>query len=173
MYRRSIVTLATLTLLTVPTSAVACERDPISFRLPGETEAQAFERANRIDADRWVAGLYNREATDFANATHVYLARVISKTRSPRSTVVTPLEALKGERKNGTQTLIDDGGPGLCDDRGDGFGAQADTDALVVVFEGLPTSPERPRGVDSLRVNDIRTPPLLYKLMGRYGPKYE
>jgi hypothetical protein len=182
MYRRSFATFATCALFALPTAALACERDPrFSFKLPGETEAQAQDRTNRIEADEEVVRHRRRETYNLKNATEVYLARVISQTPaklspgkwSGRSTVVRPLKALSGELKTQDRSLVDDGGLGLCDDRGDGYGAFADSGDFVVVFEGLPITTERPRGTDSLKVNDIRSEALLDNLSALYGPKYQ
>ena len=160
------------------TSAMACERDPFAFKLPGETDAEAQARTSRIADDQFIANRFNREAHNLDKATYAYLARVVSRNRStnapdkwtPPSTIVRPLAMLKGASQRLDRILVD-GGSGLCDDRGDGFGAHASEGTLVVVFEGLPITAERPRGIDSLLADDIRTVPMLSALMGLYGPE--
>lgn len=172
-------TLACSAIALVATPAAACEQDPIYFKLPNETDLQAQDRAERIRIDRAIARSYDRETNDLENATSIYLARVVSRAlpalsdgvRLPATTLVRPVKTFKGSTKSADRSLIDDGGTGLCEDRGDGSGAYADANRLVMVFEGLPETEARPRGIDSFVVEELRTKPLLYWLMGIYGPE--
>ena len=59
------------------------------------------------------------------------------------------------------QKLTGEGAGGWCTDRGDGMASFEDKGTLVVIFEGLPITKERPRGIDSLSAMDIRTVDLL------------
>lgn len=164
-------------LLTAP--AQACELDPFLFQLPGETEAEAQERSDKILADHAVTRQYNRERDAFEKATLIYLARVASRTsghfdpgQDGPSTRVHPLKSLKGSLPSNDRTLIYEVQPGACTDFGDGQGTISPVGTLVVVFEGLPKNRERPRGVDSFRAASIRTIPLLDLLRG-YGKDLE
>jgi hypothetical protein len=146
--------------------------------LPGETVEQANERSERVRTDRSIVHDYERETYDYENATRIYLARVISRTsgswseQTLPSTKVRPMHALKGQLPSGDQTLTDEAQSGMCSDVGDGRGAWSQVDDLVVVFEGLPKSEYRPRGVDSFRAQNIRTVELLDRLRD-YGKDLE
>ena len=52
----------------------------------------------------------------------------------------------------------------MCTDIGDGFGAFSNVGTLVVVFEGVRKTEERPRGIDSFQAKAIRIIPLLDEL---------
>ena len=154
--------------------ALACERDPFLFQLPGETEADANERSDNVRAAFRAIEHANRESYAVQNSTLIYLARVVLKTpgrstsaeRNLPSTRVRPLASLKGTFASADRTLTDEAASGMCTDIGDGQGALSGVGKLVVVFEGLPKTSERPRGIDSFEAGSIRTVPLLDWLRG-------
>ena len=123
-------------------------------------------------ADHETVRLYNRELATFQNATTIYLGRVVARTRgsyiagnvTDPSTTVRPIAPLKGAPASDDRVLTGEAAGGLCTDRGDGLGAFADNGDLVVVFEGLPKSDDRPRGIDSFQAKAIRTISLLDEL---------
>jgi hypothetical protein len=155
----------------VPATVRACEYDPFLFQLPGETLADAEQRSGGIRADHQIVSRYNRERAAFDNAKNVYLGRITAL--GPRgsadrdlvdpSATVRVIAALRGEPPK-ERKLTGQAAGGLCWDRGDGLGAFAKVGDLVVVFEGLPVSEDRPRGIDSLPAKAIRTVPLLDEL---------
>jgi len=156
-----------------PSQAWACEIDPFIFQLPGETVAVAQERSERAIADNATVTLYDRELAGFETATTIYLARVVAKTRgnytpghvTDPSATVRPIVALKGSSfSGGDRKLTGEGAGGLCTDRGDGLGVFAEIGELIVVYEGVPKTADRPRGIDSFRASAIRTGPLLDEL---------
>jgi hypothetical protein len=155
-----------------PSHAWACEIDPFLFQLPGETQADAQARSDGTVADHETVRLYNRELASFENATTIYLGRVVARTRgsyvpgnaTDPSTTVRPIASIKGAPASDDRILAGEAAGGLCIDRGDGLGAFADNGDLVVVFEGLPKSIDRPKGIDSLPAKAIRTIPLLHEL---------
>lgn len=161
---------AALGLLSWP--ALACEIDPFLFQLPGETESDAHERSDQMIDDHEVVSLYNRELSNFENAKTVYLARVVQRQpgsyTSGRVTLpssrVHPIVSLKGAMPPEDRTLTGEGAGGMCTDVGDGFGAFSEVGSLVVVFEGVPKTFIRPRGLDSFQAKAIRTIPLLDEL---------
>jgi hypothetical protein len=148
--------------------AVACEWDPFLFQLPDETVAQANERSRNIHPDLETVSHFNRETRDYETASTIYLARVISRQedrdRYELSANVRPLHALKGSLPTHDRTQTAHAAGGLCTDRGDGTGAFSKAGDLVVVFENVPTSEDRPRGIDSFSAMEIRTVDLLDKL---------
>jgi hypothetical protein len=159
--------------LMVSQPALGCEYDPFLFQLPGETDQVAQARSERIAADASVLRHFDREKYDFEHAASIFLARVTAKAPARDaagklelpSTTVRPLTALKGSLPTSVMTLTDDAtGGGMCTDFGDGHGAWSKVSDLVVVFAGLPKTRDRPRGVDSFDVSDIRTVELLDKL---------
>jgi hypothetical protein len=160
--------------------AAACEKDPFIFQLPGESVADAHERSDRVSEVLSVVEEYERETYDFKNAPIVYLARVTSKTegnasdgvRDLPSTRVQPIAPLKGDLPSRGTTLTDQAASGMCTDVGDGEGSWAEVGKLVVVFEGLPKSQHRPRGVDSFSASPIRTVALL-DLLRAHGKDLE
>ena len=179
---RHIVPAATLAAVFINNPARACERDPYEFRLPEETEAQAKAREKTTAYEQRLGLRFAREARAFEMASDVYVARVVrqfpsgvvaGKWMPPRATIK-PIKALKGTFKPGERELIIEADAGIaCEDRGDGYAAYATVGTTVVVFEGLPVSQARPRGIDSLPASDIRTVPLLLVLMDLYGPQLQ
>ena len=165
--RKSVVVAATLGLASGP--SWACELDPFLFQLPGETEADAHERSDRIIDDHQVVQLYKREISDFESAKSIYLARVIERSHT---TKLHPIAALKGSLPPVDQTLTGMGAGGTCTDTGDGLGTFSAVGSLIVVFEGVPKTHERPRGIDSFPAKAIRTIPLLDQLR-RHGKDLE
>jgi hypothetical protein len=163
-----------------PVRAAACEKDPFIFQLPGESEADAHERSDRVRKDLSVVESYERESYDFKNASRIYLARVVSRTSGSfdgnvkilPSTRVHAIAALKGDLPSTERILTDQGESGMCTDVGDGEGSWTEVNKLVVVFEGLPKSEYRPRGMDSFGASSIRTVPLL-DLMRVHGKDLE
>ena len=155
----------------VPATARACEYDPFLFQLPEETLSDAEQRSDGTITDHKIVSRYNREAAAFDKAKAVYLSRVTAL--SPRgsaagslddpSVTVSLVAALKGEPPK-KRKLTGQAAGGLRWDRGDGLGAFAKAGNWVVVFEGLPVSQDRPRGIDSLPAKAIRTVPLLDQL---------
>ena len=158
--------------LMTPLPAWACERDPILFRLEGETLLDAQQRAKGVDHDHRIKQAIDREESAWALADVVYLGTVteaqLSKSSPGRyeqpSTVVKPLISLKGTLPKSARRLTGEPAGGLCQDRGDGFAAFAAKGQLVVVFEGLAVSEDRPRGIDSLDAVDVRSMPVLNAL---------
>ena len=165
-------------LTSLPVSA--CEQDPFLFQLRGETEADAQERSDKGSEDRSVVEHYQRETDDFEKAIRVYLAKVISRTHGRYepgnvvlpSTKVRPVTAMKGSLPSEDRILTDEAASGMCSDLGDGEGAFANADDLLIVFEGLPITLERPRGIDSFHARHIRTIPLLDE-MRKHGRDLE
>ncbi|GAA4028863.1 hypothetical protein GCM10022281_04940 [Sphingomonas rosea] len=157
--------------LFVPANAMACEYDPFLFRLPGETVADAEQRSEAIMSEDKIVRRYNREAAAFDNASKVYLGRVTSvgpggQERwglSDQFVTIRLVASLKGEAPK-QQRLAGEKAGSLCKDRGDGLGAFSKVGDLIVVFEGLARSDERPRGIDSIPAKLIRTVPLLDEL---------
>ena len=80
MYIRMTVVLAAVVAGLQCGPAQACETDPFLFQLPGETEAMARERSDKIRTDHAIARQYNREKDAFESATLIYLARMNSRT---------------------------------------------------------------------------------------------
>jgi hypothetical protein len=148
--------------------ACACEWDPFLFQLPGETVEQASERSKKIHPDLEIVHHFHRETQDYETASVIYLARVISRKDDDRryetSAIVRPLHSLKGALPTRDRTLTGQAAGGLCTDRGDGTGAFGTAGDLVVVFENVPRSENRPRGVDSFPAMEIRSIDLLDKL---------
>jgi len=161
--RSSLIVFAAL--LIVPGTAIACERDSPTARLPGYSDEKAEERSNKLWSDWDVIGHYQRTRELMGEASAYYLGRVI-KTESEASRArsvafVEPLRALKGKMPVGTQTLegfMPDscGGP-----NGDGFGAYAVKEDLIIVFLGVSKLPNRPNGIGSVKVEDVRNLDLL------------
>lgn len=174
MHLREVAVFAAMALGLVSGPARACEFDPFLFQLPGETEAKAHERSDKILADNAVKRHFDRESYDFEKSALIYLARVFSRTAGNfasgvlPSTRVRPMASLKGTLPPDDQTLTDEAQSGMCTDIGDGHGARSYIGELVVVFEGLPKTGERPRGIDSFQVGSIRTFELLDRLR-EYG----
>lgn len=152
--------------------ARACEVDPFLFQLPGETLADAQERSAQTWADHKTVQLYNRELASAENATTIYVGRIVAQRQgsyvpgklTDPSTTVRPILSLRGKPSSGDRVLTGERAGGLCSDRGDGFAAFANVNDLVVVFEGLPRSVDRPRGIDSFGAKAIRTVPMLDEL---------
>ena len=84
---------------------------------------------------------------------------------------VQPLRAIKGALPLTRRTLIDESWSGECSDRGDGLGSYGKIGNLVIVFEGLPTSTNRPKGIDSLPATDVRSSELLEALASFVEPQ--
>ena len=152
--------------------AWACEIDPFLFQLPGETETDAHERSDKTIADHETVRHYNRQRSNFENAATIYLARVTARTRGnyvPGSVTfpsaqVQPLIPLKGPLPSHARTLTGEPAGGMCTDIGDGFGAFSNVGTLVVVFEGVRKTEERPRGIDSFQAKAIRIIPRVDEL---------
>jgi hypothetical protein len=94
-------------------------------------------------------------------ASNIYLARVTTTKREDgmlmrTETVVEPLRGLKGKMPGRPQMLV---GfiPSSCGRaNGDGDGVYTKEGELIVVFEGVSKHQQRPRGIDSVRVIDVR-----------------
>lgn len=148
---------------------LACETDPFLFQLEGESKEDAKARSEAVGASFNIVGHYNRETYAFEKAERIYLAKIVSRLDGKvtedkwtlPSTEVEPLKALKGGLPTKRIRLEGEGAGGMCSDVGDGTGAFASTGSLVVVFEGVPKSEYRPRGIDSFTTAEIRTIPLL------------
>lgn len=155
---------------------LACETEPDLVRLPGET-ADAFEaRLEKTHADQWVIRRYLRESKARENASTIYVARVVASNRGkatpnkapalPRVTVQ-PLHSIRGSLPPVRKTLAHTNWAS-CGNYGDGDAAWASVGEIVLVFEGLPRSEQRPNGIDSLLASDLRTFELLDPLY-QYG----
>ena len=82
------------------------------------------------------------------------------------------IAALKGDLPKTRRVLTDEAQAGMCTDVGDGEGSLTAINKLVVVFEGLPKSEHRPRGIDSFRASSVRSVPVL-DLMRAHGKDLE
>ena len=163
-------------------TASACERDPYEFKLPEETGAQAKAREKKTSDEQRVGVLFDREMRAFETATSIYVGQVVRQSPagsvagkwSPPRTVIRLAKAVKGTPNLRERELISEADAGgWCEDRGDGYAAYAPVGTTVVVFEGLPVTQRRPRGIDSLMASQIRTAPLLLVLMSLYGPELQ
>ncbi|HUE79507.1 MAG TPA: hypothetical protein VMN38_07740 [Sphingomicrobium sp.] len=172
-------TLTTLTLvggLCLSSPANGCEYTDRLFQLPEETEAEARTRSEAIFREGFVIRHWARESFDIKNASTVYIGRVVANDRgqgtgSRPSSTVEPIEAIVGSLPSGRRKLAEALGHSCSnygDGYGDGEGSAAKVGSLVVVFEGLPKSQERPNGIDSLRATSIRNDDLLERLQ-RHG----
>lgn len=174
--KRTLFYAAVLSASLLARAAHACEYDIDLARLPGET-AEAFQaREERTYSDLEVIRSYTRETADFQQATKVYLGRVLSSNAGRFSdfsilptAVVRPLLAVKGNLPGEDQTLSDVLWTS-CGNHGDGDASRSTKDTLVYVFEGIPNSKIRPRGIDSLRAADVRSYELLTPLY-EFGQK--
>src|SRR5688572_1879496 len=162
------IALALITLAAAQT-ALACERDSGAARLPGESQAEFEERDREVFHDNSVIQRYLREQDALAKARTVYIARVVSTPSPTRpgsnivlpAATVHPVRPIKGALPRARRTLIDLSWSGECFDRGDGRASYGKIGSLVIVFEGLPTSTNRPNGIDSLLATDVRSSELL------------
>lgn len=169
MLKKSSSLVAFAALIFAPAPARACEFDPFLFQLEGETEADAKTRSEKIHESFRTVEHYEREQSDFEKAERVFLGKVVAQTPAHftpskstlPSTKVLPIFAFKGLKPVTERVLVDEAASGMCSDVGDGMGAWEDVGQLVVVFEGLPVTEYRPRGIDSFPVSAIRTVPLL------------
>lgn len=162
------------------TSALACEIEPWLFQLPGESEQDTRDRSDSILRDQRAVRQFAREDFNLKNAQAIYIARVLANNRGqgssarPASTIE-PISAVSGKLPTGPRTLRETKEQ-ACSSWGDGFGDGEGTGApvgtLVVVFEGLPKSEERPNGVDSLRATSVRHRELL-ELLTKYGKELD
>ena len=151
----------------VSVPGLACEEDPFLFQLAGESLAEAQLRSDNIRDGFSAVRTFHRQTSDYDLAQRVYLAKVVSRSSgsfSPRvqpSTTIQPIAALKGSLPTVPRTLTGTGAGGMCTDVGDGEGSWSEVGKPIVVFEGLPQSEYRPRGIDSFKAGSIRTVPLL------------
>jgi hypothetical protein len=164
-----------IALISTPGHVYACEKDPFLFLLPGETETDAVKRSEQIRSDFSIVERVDRESWAFEHAKTIYLSRILSRSLGELSsdsskwialpsTRIQPIHALKGQLPSTDETLTDEAESGMCTDIGDGHGSWSNENELVVVFVGLPKTQYRPRGIDSFKVSEIRTPELLDKL---------
>ena len=148
--------------------ARACTIDEYSFELPGEAASVSRRRGEEIARDHQILSRYQRESSAADLAQRIWLGEVVeARTRGNTGesmSRVRPLHSLKGELPPTERTLVDAGSATTCTDVGDGLAAVAPVRSYVVVFEGLPISRYRPRGIDSLPVSAIRTVGLLSRL---------
>ena len=159
-------------ILAAATPAFACEVDSGAARLPGESLEEFEQRDELTLRDRFIVRHHLREKHAFENARSVYIAEVVSRRETPLgstgirfpSVTVKPVSSIKGSLPNDLRTLTDQTTGGECTDIGDGKAAYGKVGSLVLVFEGLPRSAERPNGIDSLRATDVRTFELLQAL---------
>jgi hypothetical protein len=165
MFRRGLCTGIAIALGLAAHPSRACQYDPFLFQLRGETEDQARARSAEIFADFRVKERLDREQHDFHSAERIYLALVVpnrlADTAGFPSTRVRPLSSFKGALPTEELNLVDQTLAGICTDMGDGLGVKSAAGNLVVVFEGMPKTAYRPRGVDSFQVSSIRTVALL------------
>jgi hypothetical protein len=167
--RGSRCTLIAAAFIAASSSAHACEYDPFLFQLSGETVQEAQKRSDQIFSDYRIKQHFDREKIDFDSAALVYLGRVVSTGRTTSNagrkglpfTSVHPLTSFRGKLPKANEMLVDELEGGMCSDVGDGLGADRSVGDLVVVFEGVPKTEFRPRGVDSFQVSSIRTLELL------------
>lgn len=153
-------------------SAVACEIEPWLFQLPGETEDDTRGRSDQIMRDGSAVRHFLREDFDLKNAQVIYIARVISNNRGQGSgakptSIIEPIETISGKLPTTRRTLTEVEERGCSnwgDGDGDGQGTGVPAGELVIVFEGLPKSKERPNGIDSLRATSVRHVQLLEPL---------
>ena len=140
--------------------------DSPTARLPGYTDKQAEERALKLWSDWDVIRHYNRTENLLKEAGKIYLARVTKTKRDDdmlmrTETVIEPLRGIKGKMPSGPQTLV---GfiPSSCGAaNGDGDGVYTKEGELIVVFEGVSKQRQRPNGIDSVRIMDVRNIELL------------
>ena len=160
MAYRSVLAMFGIAMTAAMQPARACEYDSFLFQLPGETRAQAEARSKQLIADNRLIAEVDREKRDLHDASRIYLARVMAKL-SESSVDLKGLTSFKGGLPAINRSLVDQSEGGLCSDAGDGHGATGSVGDLVVVFEGLPKSIYRPRGIDSFPVASVRTAQLL------------
>ncbi len=162
------------------TPAHACGYVTWPFQLPGETEQGARERSAQILSDQRTNARIAREDFDLKNSLTIYIARVLSNNRAqgirirPKS-IVEPVEAISGRLPSIARTLIEvesNSCSNWGDGYGDGEGTAASVGSLVVIFEGLPKSANRPNGIDSLRATSVRRAELLERL-SKYGKEFD
>lgn len=153
-------------LIAASSEALGCERDAPTAMLPGFTEKQADERARQLWSD-WAAISHYRQTVIFSEeASRVYLARVTKVERDDGAllrtdTTVEPLRGIKGTLPTTLQTLtgfIPDSCGGA---NGDGDGVYSRTGDLIIVFEGVAKQRNRPNGITSVKVTDLRNVDLL------------
>lgn len=171
--------IACFAFISLSEAACACEIDPFLFQLPGETLSEARKRSESVISDLGVVATYERQRHAFERAKLIYLARVVATERGGvrpgqggRAANVTPLQAIKGLLPTQRRMLARENQPGACTDYGDGLGALSSSGELVLVFEGLPISRERRRGIDSFPASAIRFVPLL-DAMRKHGKDLE
>ena len=99
-----------------------------------------------------------------AEAPIIYLARVAEAQKDANyfnyAATVQPLKAIKG-RLPGVRTLRATAPTSCGISNGDGDGSYASVGELVVVFEGVRKKKDRPRGIDSVRMIEVRSGSLL------------
>jgi len=165
---------------TFGTPAIACEYVTWPFQLPGETEKDARERSEQILSDQLTNTHFRREEFDLKNAKTIYIARVVSNNREQDvrirpAAMIEAVEAIKGKLPTGTRSLAETEQHSCSnwgDGHGDGEGTAAPVGSLIIVFEGLPKSQDKPNGVDSLRATSIRSGALLDRL-SKYGKEFD
>jgi len=110
-------------------------------------------------------GHYERTAKLVEEASRTHLARVTKVERDGDNfrtrTTIQPLRAIKGEMPTGSQVLV-----GFLQDscggaNGDGDGVYTKEADLIIVFEGVSKRANRPNGIDSVRVVEVRNVDLL------------
>ena len=149
--------------------AFACERDPAPiFKLPGETEAGAISRDERIDADPELVNRVQSERHYVATAPRIYVGEVVSRLADERGSIVRPLRAYRGKLPHSSRSLVFVPASLCTGDISDGEGWRGKPGELVVIFEGVGRTMWRPNGVDSLLATSIRSPELL-RWIQRFG----
>jgi hypothetical protein len=153
--------LAAIGLCASPTWACESDLAPIS-KLPGETEAAAMARNERIEIDLQLVGRVQAERRYVEHAPKIYVGEVESRLAGERGAVVMPLKAYRGTLPHSSQNLLFTPAS-LCtgDEISDGEGWRGKPGDLVVIFEGLKPTMWRPNGVDSILATSIRSPELL------------
>jgi hypothetical protein len=150
--------------MTYGSSAMACEIDTPTSWLPGYSQEQVDERQREILRAMSYVRQHERTEALVAKAPIIYLARVVQAQHDDNYfsyvAKVEPLKAIKGKLP-GVRTLQGTA-PSSCGiPYGDGDGTYASVGELVVVFEGVRRSKDRPRGIDSVRMIEVRSGSLL------------
>ncbi len=108
---------------------------------------------------------YERTKALIAEAPRIYIARVTKvekdDDRFRTRTTIQPLRSIKGSMSTAAQVLV---GflPSSCGNaNGDGDGVYSKAGELIIVFEGVSKRQDRPNGIDSVRVVDVRNIELL------------
>jgi hypothetical protein len=157
--RSTIIVAATIATLCASSPALGCERDsdPI-YKLPGETDQSAAIRGERIDADRRLVAQMQMERHYVEAAPRIYVGEVVSRLEDGSGTTVRPVKAYRGALPRSPVKLAFVPAS-LCtgDDISDGEGWRGKPGELVVIFDRLKPTANRPNGIDSLMATSIRS----------------